>query len=323
MRITFLGNFRVSYSSENHHKLSLEALGHKVIALQEGCVDAYQVWAEAIKSDMFVWVHTHGWKTPSVGKFTMEAVLEDIRKDNIPSVAYHLDLWLGLKRQEDLLTDTVYKNIEYFFTCDKLMADWFNSNTGVKGRYLPAGVFDLEANNPEPDREYKYDVAFVGSKAYHDEWPYRAKLVDWLSKTYGDRFIHVGPDGTGVKRGQELNDFYAETKVVVGDTLCLNFDYPYYWSDRLYETIGRGGFIIFPYIEGLEDNYILGSGLGAELVTYDYGNFRMLKKRINEYIKKDTKREKIRRAGFERTMADHTYRKRWEQIIEAVSNDKD
>jgi hypothetical protein len=331
MRITFLGNFNVDYTSETHHKKSLEALGHTVIALQEGAVTAYQVWDQAIRSDVFIWVHTHGWQTRPVGKFNMEAVLKDIKKDGIPSLTYHLDLWFGLKRQADLETDPVYKHIEHFFTCDKQMADWFNENTEVKGHYMPAGVFQDELNNPPEDREYLYDVAFVGSKQYHDEWPYRPKLINWLEKTYGDRFIHVGRDGKlGITRGEALNDLYAKTKVVVGDTLCINFDYPYYWSDRLYETIGRGGFIIFPQITGIQEEYstldfkVDDGGFWdkapdpVELVTYPYDDFKILKQRIDYYIEHDDEREKIRRAGFERTERDHTYVQRWKTILETI-----
>jgi len=39
MKIVFLGNFGVSYSSENHHVKTLESLGHEVIKLQEVKVD--------------------------------------------------------------------------------------------------------------------------------------------------------------------------------------------------------------------------------------------------------------------------------------------
>ena len=332
MRIAFLGNFTVDYSSETHHKKSLEALGHTVVPLQETQASSEKVLDEAMNSDMFVWVHTHGWNTP--GNLTMEQVLGFLAKAGIPSVTYHLDLWFGLARQKDLESDPVYKHIEYFFTCDKSMADWFNEETNVKGRYLPAGVFQDELNNPEYPREYKYDVAFVGSKGYHPEWPYRPKLIEWLKETYGDRFIHVGGDGQlGTTRGQALNDLYAQTKVVVGDTLCIGFDYPHYWSDRLYETIGRGGFIIFPQITGIQEEYStldfkVDDGMfwdkepaPVELVTYPYNQFGILKQRIDHFIENPEEREEVRRNGYERTVKDHTYLNRWQAIIDEISRE--
>src|SRR5690349_17023376 len=121
MRITFLGNFGVDYSSENHHKKSLESLGHEVVALQENQIDSETVLREALHSEVFVWVHTHNWETP--GERSMASVLNILRDQGIPTLTYHLDLWFGLQRQQDLETDDFYKHIGHFFTVDKKMAD--------------------------------------------------------------------------------------------------------------------------------------------------------------------------------------------------------
>lgn len=332
MRITFLGNFGVDYSSETHHKKSLKSLGHQVVALQETQAGSQQILDEALKSDMFVWVHTHGWQTP--GPMSMQAVLQRLKEENIPTVTYHLDLWFGLVRQKDLDVDPVYKYIEYFFTCDKQMADWFNENTNVKGYYLPAGVFQDDMalmNLPKI-----YDVIFVGSKGYHPEWPYRPKLINWLQQTYGSRFQHFGGDSpNGIRRGEDLTRLYNQTKVVVGDSLVKGFDYPYYWSDRLYETAGRGGFQIFPQITGIQDEYstydfkVDDGGFWdkapapIELVTYEFDNFDMLKQRIDYWLEHDDYREEIRTNAYERTRKDHTYAKRWAKIIKVVTDGRD
>lgn len=183
MRVTFLGNFRVEYSSENHHAKSLEALGHTVSKLQETRVRADDVLTDALLSDMFVWVHTHNWDTP--GSITMKDVLEKLKAANIPTVTYHLDLWLGLERQKDMQKDD-YWNIQHFFTADANMADWLNENTSITGHYLPAGVFHEECYMAEPNSGKQWDVIFVGSKGYHHEWSYRPKLIDWLAETYGE-----------------------------------------------------------------------------------------------------------------------------------------
>jgi hypothetical protein len=41
--IVFLGNFEVTYSSENHHAKSLESLGHTVEKLQEKKATSEQI----------------------------------------------------------------------------------------------------------------------------------------------------------------------------------------------------------------------------------------------------------------------------------------
>ena len=313
-KITFLGNFQVDFSSENHHAKSLEALGHTVIKFQEGRGTTIgKVLREASTSDLFVWVHTHGWHTP--GQERMD-ILRELKYAGVPTMTYHLDLWFGLKRQHDLENDPFYKNIGHFFATDKLMADWFNENTAVKGHFLPAGVFGSECYlHPDYDGTFDYDVIFVGSKNYHPEYPYRPKLVNALRELYGKRFLHVGGDGdTGVMRGDDLNRIYARSKIAIGDTLNINFNYPYYSSDRLFESTGRGGFTIYPNILGLdaffEDK--------KEIVFYEHGSLRDLKTKIDYYLEHDEEREAIRFAGHERAKNEHTYKHRWATILKEL-----
>lgn len=311
MRICFVGNFEVSYSSENHHAQSLESLGHEVFKMQEGVASGDAIFDEARNADLLVFIHTHGWVTP--GK-PMADVFAELKSLGIPTLTYHLDLWLGLERQQDLATDPFYKTIGHFFTVDKLMADWFNENTEVQGHYLAAGVFDRECAMLTPEL-VEYDIIFVGSKGYHPEWTWRPELIDWLEATYTNRFLHVGGDGkTGTVRGMELNQIYANAKVAVGDTLCLGFDYPYYFSDRLFECPGRGGFNLFPYIKGIDDYFVP----GVEIATFKYGDFDGLKAKIEYYLEHGDEREAIRKAGHERTKRDHTYKQRWQTILKEI-----
>lgn len=311
MRFTFVGNFNVSYSSENHHARSLRSIGHVVTTLQEGEATGDIILSESLNSDALIFIHTHGWETP--GK-PMHEVFDALRTANIPSITYHLDLWLGIERQRDLNNDPFYRSIEWFFTVDKLMADYFNTNTTVKGRYMPAGVYDAECAMVAP-QPVDYDVIFVGSKGYHPEWQWRPQLINWLHETYGDRFLHVGGDGqTGTVRGMALNQIYANAKVAIGDSLCLNFAYPYYWSDRVYETLGRGGFMLHPMIVGMEREF----ASGDDLVFFPFNNFPVLKTMIDYYIEHDDERERIRKHGHNTVKTRYTYMHRWQQIIDEV-----
>ena len=309
MRVTFLGNFQVPYSSETHHAASLESLGHHVVRLQETHATVDNILTEALVSDMFVWVHTHGWDTPGI-----ELVLARLREERIPTITYHLDLWMGLARERDMRSGP-YWDIDHFFTVDKLMADWLNTNTPVKGHFLPAAVFDKDCYISTEPSPHANDVIFVGSRRYHPEWLWRPQLIDWLRETYGTRFTHIGGDGdTGTLRGDDLNRAYANSKVAVGDTLCLGFKYPYYASDRLFEAPGRGGFQIFPRIHGLEDWFTDGENIRL----FDYGDFDQLKILIDYYLENDAEREQIRVAAHEHVVDHHTYRQRWSDIVKTV-----
>ena len=185
-KIVFLGNFRVDYTSESHHANTLESLGHKVIRLQETEATSQEILKLSADSDLFIWIHTHGWKTP--GKFEMDKVLLKLKEHNVPTMTYHLDLWFGLQRQKDLDTHPVYRHIGHFFTVDSKMSEWFNEKTNVVGHYVPAGVYDKECvyNQSELDNQ----VIFVGSKKYHQEWNYRPQLINWLEDNYKNNFKH-------------------------------------------------------------------------------------------------------------------------------------
>jgi hypothetical protein len=307
MNIVFVGNFGVDYSSETHHANTLESLGNHVVRLQEGQTTGDEILVQSLESDCLVFVHTHGWVTPGL---PMERVFKMLKRAGIPTLTYHLDLWLGLERQKDLTDDPFYSQIEHFWATDKLMADWFNEKTDVKGHYIPAGVYEPETYLDQ-SAGFQNDVIFVGSKGYHHEWGYRPLLINKLGEMYGDKFKHFGGDGLGVVRGPALNQLYGSSKIAVGDTLCIGFDYPYYFSDRLFESTGRGGFTIFPYIKGIEDNF----EIGTELVCYKFNDFDDLQKKIDYYLEHDDEREKIRIAGHERTKRDHTYNSRWKIIL--------
>jgi hypothetical protein len=310
-KITFLGNFRVDYTSETHHANTLESLGYNVVRLQETADTTGRILREALTSDLFVWIHTHGWNTP--GGLTMEQVLLELRDAGVPTMTYHLDLWFGLNRQKDLQRHPVYQSIGHFFTVDSQMAEWFNTKTSVRGHYLPAGVYDKECTYTPATPER--DIIFVGSKSYHQEWPYRPKLINFLEQTYPDKFSLYGREGVKTVRGQELNELYASTKVVVGDTLCPNFKYPDYWSDRIYETLGRGGFLIHPYIKGLEKEF----EDKKHVVFYEYNNWDQLKDLINYYLENDKEREKIRKTGHEFVKKNYTYKNRWQSILKELN----
>lgn len=316
-RIAFLGNFEVDFTSETHHAKSLESLGHEVIRLQENSQGAKttDILFEAMRSDLFIWVHTHGWKNP--GDLDMGRVLELLNIAKVPTMTYHLDLWFGLKRQDDLENDEFYSKVGHFFATDKLMTDWFNEKTNVIGHYLPAGVFDKEVYvHPDYNADsFDYDVIFVGSKGYHPEYPYRPQLIEFLKFHYGNRFLHVGPDGdTGILRGEALNRIYVKSKIAIGDSLNINFSYPYYSSDRLFESTGRGGFTIYPDITGLDKFF----ENDKEISFYPHGNLDKLKEKIDYYLVNDKEREQIRFAGHERTKNEHTYVHRWKTILEEL-----
>ena len=248
------------------------------------------------------------------GHMPMDEVLQQLRSAGVPTIAMHLDLYLPLRRWQEY-ENSPYFRTEYWFTVDKLMADLLNEKDWTKAHFLPPGVLADECYISGETSIYANDVIFVGSRGYHSEWPYRAELIDWLHQTYGRKFTHIGGDGdTGTVRGEALNRAYANSKVAVGDTLCPNFDYPYYTSDRLFEASGRGGVQVYPRIKGLDEWF----KEGEEILFYEFGNFTDLHMKIDWLISHSAERERMRRAGHHRVKAEHSYRHRWQTILDTV-----
>lgn len=309
-----VGNFTAPWCSEVHWARTLEKLGHTVTKQQENELQ-YIYLPKAVEGhDLFLWVRT--WEG-----FVTQRDIEDIRALGVPSVNVHLDLFVGISREATLDTDPRWRT-DYVFTADgdPESQKVFEAH-GINHYWLRAGVFDegcvmFDINN---DPELQGDVVFVGGgKQYaHKEWPYRKKLIEFLEKNYPNQYRKYGHPERLV-RETDLNQLYANAKIVVGDSLNVGFNHPNYWSDRVYETVGRGGFIIHPYINGLEKDFID----GKEIVFYEYNNFEQLKSKIDYYLEHSKDREAIRKAGFERVKKDHTYLNRMQEMLNVVFDDK-
>ena len=329
MRIVLIGNHQVPYSTEADWAWTYEDMGHEVFRHQENISTTEAIWEDAQKSDLVHYTHTHGWNTP--GQMPIEDVLSRCKQAKIPTIGVHLDYWRGLAREEDVATHPWW-DCDYIFTADGGSNDWYREK-GINHFYLPAGICKRDCFVGEHNPKYECDVAFVGSYGYHPEWPYRRRLIDWLQDTYGDRFRRFAGDvdPPGTVRGKELNDLYATAKVVVGDTLCLGFNHPNYFSDRLFETTGRAGALIFPDIPGLDQcfayrNFMFeNKGRQQELQTYQFDNFSNvgtgLKAAIEFSLAHPDIADKIKMAGFERTKQDHTYNNRAEQVFAQLKAD--
>lgn len=312
MKIAYVGNFSQPHCTEVHLALTLEDLGHEVVRIQETQYREDDFWTNKV-FDCDLFLYTRTW-----GNMVQIGDLQTIRLHKILSASYHLDLYVGLQREEGLKTDPFWKT-DFVFTPDGSdeAAEVFKKYN-INHYYMKPGVFKGECNilpeSPKPN--LGNDVIFVGSGNYlHKEWPYRNQLLNWLQTTYGDRYSKYGnPERT--IRDQELNQLYADSRVVVGDSLCINFTKEYYWSDRVYETLGRGGFVIHPYIKGMEEEFID----GENIVFYEYGNWNDLKAKIDYYVNNDKARMKIRDAGHKFVKENATYNNRLRRMLDIVFN---
>lgn len=315
----YLGNHSSTFCTEVHVAASLAELGVEVIEAQEDRTDLATLERLARDVDLVLYTRTIGfWKGKPAD------LIRFFETSGIPSASYHLDLYAGLKRGQDLRSDPFWRT-RHVFSADGGSQDFF-ARHGIAHTWIRAGVYGRECYLAEPSPELACDVLFVGSggprEGYHPEWPYRGELVDFLRRRFGNRF-HKRPEPGGCYRGHKLNVLYASAKVVVGDTLCLGpedakaprFTHARYSSDRLFETVGRGGFLVYPRMEGMDDELLH----GEHVVYYPFGDFEALGATIDHYLAHDEERERIRRAGHERVRERCTYVHRCRELLDHLA----
>lgn len=259
MRILYVGNTRASWCSEVHIGRALTELGCEVVHVQEDELRAQDKMRRLRKTvgeyDAMFYMRT--WGPPG-----MASLISACKRAGVTTVTLSLDIYWGVKREWMVKRDPMFRS-DHVFTADGNDRDWEKHR--INHHWLRAGVVRDECVDVMPGRYRStwsdIDIAFVGSGGlnYHAEWP-RQQLIDALRKRYGMAFAHVGLGGdfqdpaTGaeVLRGQALNDLFATVDVIVGDSLGATSD-TRYWSDRFYETWGRGGYLIHPQIEALSE----------------------------------------------------------------------
>lgn len=314
MRILYVGNYKHSWCTEVHLAREMEGLGHAVDRFQEPPGGGNQQTLRQIEQraegcDLVMWTRT--WGLPKEAT----ELWRRLEAKGTATASYHLDLYVGLARERHVAADPFWTTGHVFTPDgDPVSADWF-ADRGINHVWCPPAIVSDECTRGTVRPEFEHDVVFVGSAArsYHPEWPHRRDLLDWLAATYGDRFHRYGvPDS--VVRGQDLNDLYASAKVVVGDSLCPP-GHTRYWSDRVYETVGRGGFLIHPRVPGLEEHF----DDGQHLLFYDYGDFARLRGLIDEALVDDYGRVAVTHAGMEHVRAHHTYRHRLDAALRVIA----
>lgn len=86
-------------------------------------------------------------------------------------------------------------------------------------------------------------------------------------------------------------------------------------SDRLTETLGRGGFLVWPRIEGVEE---LGFEDGVHFRLYDFGDLDGLRSIIDFYVGHPEAARSIAAQGQAFVAANHTYRHRMAALLDAA-----
>ena len=294
MKIAFIGEFTKLWNEEGIAR-SFEKLGIEIIRFPEEGFDArtaLKIIADE-KPDMVL--------TAKLRIDHREFFVKEIKKMRIPTVSWTFDLYFGHRRESKIDEDIIFRT-DYIFGPDGGNIQRFRDK-GINYHLLRQGIYNEYCYRGKWTKEFSSDVAYVGGIQYGHREVMCAYLKKFNVKRYG-RLVttHV--------RGDALNALYASVGVVVGDSLPS----PLYWSNRLYETLGRGGFLIFTDIEGLNEEY----EPYKHFIPFKFYGFQSLGEKIEHFLKHPEEREKISNAAMEHTKKHHTLLNRCQQFLDIV-----
>lgn len=208
--------------------------------------------------------------------------LKEFKDKGVKTVCWVFDLYWGYIR-ENRLVDAPYFKADYVFTTDCGNHTRFRG-LGINHQCVRQGIYKPECTlfplkNPQ-------GIVFVGSENQSNIE--RSRALDFVEGRFKNIFHWYGKQDTNETRGLALNELYAKTKIVIGDSVWS----PNYWSNRVVETLGRGGFLIHQDVPGLSTEY-------PHLVTYPRGDLVALNRLINHYLEHEKERLEIVQKNFE------------------------
>ena len=270
MRIVYLYNPSAKLASddtEGHIRKGLEALGHEVIMVPEE--QAFN--ALKIKAD---WLLFH-----KGGPF-IHSLLARLK---YKKMCWYFDkIW---NSRVDWAERTL-PLVDLMIVTD---GDWELIHRSPKVKILHQGCGESMAGQLR--KEYKGNIGFTGSiYEGREEWN------DFMQETFDSDF-HVYGDVFGGK----LFDLCASTRVMVAPEFPST---DYYWSSRVYLTLGAGGFLIHPRCKDLGHEYVENRHFVA------YSTRKELVAKVDYYLGHTEERERIRRAGMRHTLEHYTYAER-------------
>lgn len=308
IKIYYIGDFSKFYHTANYILPALEKFVEVVKKPEQDCRNIKEIIQEIddLKPDLVLF-----HKARTYAPFT--EIIRQIKERNIPTVTWLFDLYWDLP-----------VNIGTRSLADPcFMADIvITTDGGHDERWKQIGMkhFTVRQGIHEPDHKMikggGKNVLFIGTVYTGD----RRKIVNFLRKYYDNFVIHgrlsgfpnipEWADEYRVKevRGLKLNKVIGEG-IVVGDSVQS----PYYWSNRVYEITGRGGLLLHPHTEGLNEEF----EPYKEYIPYKRNHFGDLKDIIDYYMTHDKEREAIRDAGFKRC-GQYTYETRVKEFLSII-----
>lgn len=290
MRIAVIGKFKKVHDEE-YIARSFEMLGHEILRVS-GEMNLEDALGQIIEFRPRLVIY---FKLNNPGNIT--DFLSGLKAFNIKSICWVFDLYFDYPR-EFRLKGPQFK-ADCVFSTDSGHDNKFKE-LGINHNCVRQGIYRDECYLLPPDSPR--GVVFVGSANPH--YPERTCLMERLAEDF--EFTWYGKKDTDAVRGDKLNELFSKSKIVVGDSVYS----PNYWSNRIVETLGRGGFLIHRDVPGLKEEY-------PYLVTYN-GTYQDLKSKIQYYLTHEDERREIVRKNFDWVKDRYTMDKKCAELLTKI-----
>lgn len=326
------------FGTSDAYSSNLRTMGYDAEDLIANCVPLQKAWADenGISYNKLVLnIKPRLLRLPVVGRLL--SVLPGIRHivvDQIrsmrPDVLYCQDLWFltpkiikELRPYVQLVvgqTASPLPDSELLKSYDLILTSFPHfvprlRAMGIAAEYFLIG-FDERILDKIGETSKDYDVSFIGGISRHHS---RAlSMLEYLAKNTPIEFFGYGSEGLrsdsqvvakhhGEVWGLEMYKTIAKSRIALNRHIDVAENYAN--NMRLYETTGVGTLLITDSKRNLGELF----EIGKEVVVYSSPDEAADK--INYYLNNPEEASAIARAGQKRTLQDHTYYKRMEELL--------
>jgi len=231
--------------------------------------------------DLHVWVD---WGEDAVGPMLKYKPIECPKPNMYWTSDTHLGYDYRLKKAREF---------DHVFCMQKRAAEEFKRD-GIKNPIWIPHAFEPKAY-PKLEIIKRYDVCFVG----HANCKSRIDFLDRMFKEFPNFFF-------GKRLFEQAAKAFCESKIVLNTSIKDDLNM------RVFETLGTGSFLLTNNIPTIHELF----KDGKHLVTYENTEDAVEKARY--YLKNDSARDKIAKAGYEEVINKHTYKHRVEAMLKNV-----
>lgn len=260
---------------------------------------------DATKPDVFFTIYgkNHGADT-----------LHELKRRGLPTICWWLDDPISLANKYIPL-----ELYDFFFSNSCGTAPVYRHYQVREPHYLPVAV-DPTIHRPIEEAEQQYDIVFAG-----DWHPTRERVLLELARHH--RLTIVGPWKRNIPKNSPLWPHLLRAGYFTPTEMALLFNqarivlnvhqwyqrWSYGTNPRLFEASGCRAFQISDTKEEIRDLYVP----NQEIVLYE--DARELPELCTHYLARPEERARIAAQAYTRTLREHTYQHRMQQLIDTCN----